>query len=156
MRASVRRPAARAGRVPFALVCCALIAATMVALLALNIAAAQASYSQDALQARLTRLGEEQQALRERLEAVQAPASLEQRATAAGLVPSGNTAFLSLEDAAVLGKPAPAPEPTPEPPGGAPDPSSDQAGSPRQQSPSSAGGGPAPTDERPAAQGDQQ
>ena len=114
MRTAARRPA-RAGRIPFALVCCALIAVTMAALLALNIASAQASYSQDALQARLSRLGEDQQALRERLEAAQAPDALERAASAQGLVRSGGTAFLSLEDGAVLGDPQPAVEPTPEP-----------------------------------------
>ena len=114
MRTAARRPT-RASRIPFALVCCALIAVTMAALLALNIASAQASYSQDALQARLSRLGEEQQALRERLEAAQAPDTLERAASAQGLVRSGGTAFLSLEDGKVLGDPQPAVAPTPEP-----------------------------------------
>ncbi len=101
------------GRVSFALVCAMVIASTMAALLALNIAATRASYAQEDLSARLVRLTEEQQALAEDLEARQAPAALEREAADLGMVPA-NRAFVSMRDGTLLGDASPAQPPEPD------------------------------------------
>ncbi len=118
MKSPTRRLASTAppplrGRVSFALVCAMVIAATMAALLALNIAVARSSYAQDDLTQRLGLLTEQQQALREELETRQAPSSLEARAASLGMVPA-NRAFVSLRDGALMGDTSPAQLPPPE------------------------------------------
>ncbi len=115
MRRPSRRLASSAppplrGRVSFALVCSLVIALTMAALLALNIAAARASYAQQDLASRLAVLTEEQQALAEQLEARQAPSALEEAAADLGMVPA-NRAFVSMRDGELLGDASPARRP---------------------------------------------
>jgi hypothetical protein len=116
-RLAVVAPPPVRSRGPFALVCAALLAGTLVSLLLLNIALSRGSYREHELEQRRADLADQQQALSERLAAEAAPGRLAQRAAALGMVSNPNPVFLRLSDGAVLGAPTPAPAlPSPPPP----------------------------------------
>jgi hypothetical protein len=111
----VSAPPATRSRVPFAAACAGLLAATLVALLMLNIALSRGAYQVHELEAQRALLSEQQQALSERLAAEAAPGRLAERAAGLGMVTNPNPALLRLSDGAVLGSPAPATAPPPPP-----------------------------------------
>ncbi len=113
-----------AGRVPFAAVCAGIIVVTLVGVLLINIALSRGAYSAADLRRESLLLAEQEQELRERLAAAEAPGQVQARASALGMV-SARPLPISLGDAAVVAVPTPVlPTPVlpapPEPPGGTP------------------------------------
>ncbi|SEL73938.1 hypothetical protein [Streptacidiphilus jiangxiensis] len=114
-----RRPGAgrRAGRGPFAALVMVLLAGGLVALLMLNTALSQDSFTVQKLQRQTTQLTNEQQGLQQQIDGWSAPDALAARARQMGMVPAGNPAFVT-DNGKVLGDPsalpaAPSPLPTP-------------------------------------------
>ena len=106
--ASVR---SRAGLV---VVCLALLAAGLFALLLINISLGHGSYEMYKLQAEQKQLADQRDALSEQIADAQAPQQLAQQAAALGMVPAPQVAFLHLRNGAVSGAAVPAsPAPTP-------------------------------------------
>ncbi len=95
-------------RVPFAALCCGVIVVTLLSVLAINIQLSRGSYAAADLRAERRLLGEQEQALRERLAAAEAPDAVRARAVELGMVRAEETAFLSLAEAAVVEDGAPA------------------------------------------------
>jgi len=98
-------------QVPFAVLCCAVIVMTLLSVLAINIALSRGSYAAGDLRRERRLLVEEEQALRERLAAAEAPGALERRAAELGMVP-GDLAAIYLAERKVLGEPRPAAPPS--------------------------------------------
>ena len=107
----------RAGRGPFAALVMVLLAVGLVALLMLNTALSQGSFTVQKLQRQTTQLTNEQQGLQQQIDGWSAPDALAARARQLGMVPAGNPAFIT-DSGKVLGDPshlpaAPSPLPTP-------------------------------------------
>ena len=108
-------------RLPVAVFCAAVMLATLMAVLLVNIALSRGSYESHELAQRRTTLVEQEQALSEELAAAAAPGALADRARALGMVPSTDPGFVRLSDGTVTGEPepaaadAPAPSPSPSP-----------------------------------------
>jgi hypothetical protein len=77
----------------------------LAAQLLVSIQTAQGAYTVDRLEAASTALGREQQVRAEALETLASPQRLAQRATALGMVPAADPAYLRLSDGAVVGGP---------------------------------------------------
>jgi len=95
-------------RVPFVSLCMGILGVALLASLLLNTTMAQASYRQHALtneMASLTRSIQESQAA---LDTAASPKQLARAAKKLGMVQAPDIAFLSIEDAKVLGNPKPA------------------------------------------------
>ena len=107
----VAPPPATRRRLPFAAACAGILAACLLGLLLLNIALTRGAYDVDTLRRQAALLSEREQALTEQLAAAAAPQLLSERATALGMVPSTNPAFIRLSDGAILGAPQPAEAP---------------------------------------------
>ena len=107
-------PRARVTRGPFALLAAGLLAAGLLGLLLLNTALGQGAFRVDALERRAAVLAEKEQALEQEVARQAAPGRLARRASALGMVPSENPAFIRAADGAVLGVPEPG-KPAPEP-----------------------------------------
>jgi hypothetical protein len=111
-------PSARssAARTPFVVVVVTLLVSGLLGLLLLNMVVAQGSFQLHALAKQGKALDLREQELASRVQAMQAPGVLAQRATALGMVPGGPPAFLQLPSGKVLGQPtagvAPAPKAT--------------------------------------------
>jgi hypothetical protein len=106
-----------AARTPFVVVVVALLITGLLGLLLLNMIVAQGSFQLHALNKQGKALDQREQALSNRVQALQAPGVLAQRATALGMVPGGPPAFLQLPSGKVLGLPTagvalPKPAPT--------------------------------------------
>lgn len=102
-------------RVPFVVLCSVVLAAGLLVVLLLNLQLAKGTYALHDLQRRSTILAEENDALTQRLTALEAPGVLAQRATELGMLPGSSPAFLRLPDGQVLGVPqAAVTAPTPE------------------------------------------
>ncbi|HQY33427.1 hypothetical protein [Actinotalea sp.] len=104
----VQAPAHGRTRVPFVLLCMAVLAAGLLGALLLNTTMAQGEYQRYELQTRLARSAQEQQRLTAELELAAAPAALATAARDLGMVPTTGGAYLRLSDGAVLGNPVPA------------------------------------------------
>jgi len=104
----VRAPAHARTRVPFVLLCMAVLVASLLGALVLNTSMAQGEYERFALQTRLAQSAQAQQDMRSQLEQAAAPAQLAAAASALGMVPTTTGGYLRLADGAVLGNPAPA------------------------------------------------
>ncbi|WP_279387942.1 septum formation initiator family protein, partial [Streptacidiphilus pinicola] len=135
-------PGRRAGRGPFAALVMVLLAVGLVALLTLNTALSQGSFTVQKLQRQTTQLTNEQQGLQQQIDGWSAPDALAARARQLGMVPAGNPAFLT-DSGKVLGDPshlpaAPSPLPTPEAPTPTPTPTPSASGS-ASPSPSASG-----------------
>jgi hypothetical protein len=83
------------------------------ALLMLNTLLAQGSFTLHSLDARVAELADREQALQQKVAELAAPQRLARRASAIGMVPSVNPAFLRASDGKVLGVPVPASAPAP-------------------------------------------
>ncbi len=92
----------------FAALCMLLLVGGLVALLMLNTAMAEGSFTQHQLQATSGELADTQDALTQAIDAQRSPGTLASRATKLGMVPAGSAAFLRLSDGAVLGVATPA------------------------------------------------
>lgn len=101
----VAPPASSRRRMPFGLLCGLVVAASLLAVLLLNISLSHGSYALHSLSSEQARLDEQRDALAERVERAATPEALADRATALGMVPAGSPAFIRLPDGAVLGDP---------------------------------------------------
>ncbi len=104
----VAAPAEARSRAGLAILCLAILATGLIALLLLNISLNRGSFVLHDLQTQQTRLQEQEQTLREQLENMQAPQVLSDQARKLGMVPASRAAFLRAADGHVLGAPAPA------------------------------------------------
>lgn len=94
-------------RVPFVLLCIAVLVAAMLGALLLNTSMAQGEYERRALQARLVQSVQAQQQMLSDLERAGSPAELARAADELGMVPATG-GYLRLADGVVLGDPSPA------------------------------------------------
>jgi hypothetical protein len=85
-----------------------LLCAGLFALLMLNTAMAEGSFTLHGLQSTSGELTDTQEALTQAIDAQRSPANLASRATKLGMVPADSAAFLRLSDGKVLGVAAPA------------------------------------------------
>jgi hypothetical protein len=92
----------------FAALCLLLLVGGLFALLMLNTAMAEGSFTQHQLQSTSGELTDTEQALTQAIDAQRSPGNLAARATRLGMVPAGSAAFLRLSDGAVLGVATPA------------------------------------------------
>jgi hypothetical protein len=96
-------PTEQHGNGLFLALCVALLLGGFVAVLMLNTAMAQGSYTMRDLQRRSDELVDTQDSLRHTLDGLSGPGPLAQRARALGMVPAASPAFLRLSDGKVLG-----------------------------------------------------
>jgi hypothetical protein len=87
----------------FLALCVALLLGGFVGVLMLNTAMAKGSYTMRDLQRHSDTLTDQQDSLRQTIDAVSGPGPLAQRARALGMVPADTAAFLRLSDGKVLG-----------------------------------------------------
>lgn len=104
----VRAPAESRTRVPFLVLCVAILAAALLGALLLNTSMAQTSYAIQDRQIALARLTERVQDLQQQVEIAASPAVLAQRARVAGMVPAPAPAFIRLSDGVIIGESDPA------------------------------------------------
>jgi len=103
-----------AARLPFLIVIGAIMVSGLVGVLLLHMLAAQDSFRATTLQQRLATLTDSEQRLSSIVEADSAPAALDQRARALGMVPARIAKFHKLRDGRTVGLQAPIyPPPTP-------------------------------------------
>lgn len=105
--------AAAPARAPFIGAVLVLLVLGLGALLLLNTLLAQGSFTLHSLDARVADLADREQALQQKVAELAAPQRLARRASAIGMVPSVNPAFLRASDGKVLGVPVPASAPAP-------------------------------------------
>jgi hypothetical protein len=136
-----------AGRLPFAVLVSAVLAAGLLALLMLHTLAAQDAFRVHDLQRRAAALADTEQQLAVAVEQAQAPADLAARARRLGMVPAGAVAFIRLRDGRMVGVAhAALPPPPPASPSTSPSPSaSASASASASTSPSPATSGAAPS-----------
>jgi cell division protein FtsB len=122
-RGTARSRSVRAGRGPFALLVILLLSGGLIALLMLNTAVSQGSFTLSQLQQHTTSLQNEQQGLQQQIDGWSDPNALAARARSLGMVPGGDPVFLT-DNGTVLGAspaplvgppPSPTPSPTPTP-----------------------------------------
>jgi hypothetical protein len=99
--------AIRPARTPFVLLVTGLLSLGLIALLLLNTALAEGSFTLSALQRDQAVLAGRAQALEQDLARLQAPQRLADQARALGMVPAGNPVFLTTPDGKILGEPKP-------------------------------------------------
>lgn len=104
----VRAPAHARTRVPFVVLCMAILVSALLGALVLNTSMAQGEYERYALQTRLAQSAQAEQQMLSQLEESAAPAQLAAAAAALGMVPTTTGGYLRLADGAVLGNPVPA------------------------------------------------
>jgi hypothetical protein len=98
----------RRGDAAFGVVCAVLLAAGLMALLVLNTALAQGSFTVQKLQSTSDQLNDSQAALTQSLDASKSPANLATKAIGMGMGPAQSAAFLRLSDGKVIGVAKPA------------------------------------------------
>ncbi len=104
----VRAPEHPRTRVPFVLLCIAILAGSLLGALVLNTTMASAAYDKHEMEIELAELARTEQALRTSLDAQASPPQLAASARALGMVQAPPSAYLRLADGAVLGTPTPA------------------------------------------------
>jgi hypothetical protein len=104
----VRAPTQARTRVPFVMLCMAILVVALLTALVLNTTMAKGEYERYELQTRLAQSAEAVQQMRSDFEQVAAPNRLAASAAALGMVPSTTGGYLRLADGAVLGNPTPA------------------------------------------------
>jgi hypothetical protein len=95
-----------AAKTPFVVVVVTLLVGGLLGLLLLNMVVAHGSFELHALAKQGKALDQREQELAGRVQALQAPGVLAQRATSLGMVPGGPPAFLQLPSGKVLGQPS--------------------------------------------------
>jgi hypothetical protein len=105
----VRAPAHARTRVPFVVLCMAVLAASLLGALLLNTTMATGEYERLALQSRLSTSAQSQQKVEGQLELARSPERLAAAARALGMVPAAPGGYVRLTDSMVLGSPQPAP-----------------------------------------------
>lgn len=109
------RPEPARSSTPFVLLCSLIVAATLAALLVLNIEMSDTSYRITRLEMQSQRLTEEAQALQETNDRMGTPQELEKAARELGMVPVDTPAYIDLATGTVIGETDPAAQ-TGEPP----------------------------------------
>lgn len=104
----VTAPKAGGSSLPFTLLCTLIVAATLSALLYMNIQMTGASYEITRLQGQSQRLTEESQGLAETNEQLGTPQELERQAREIGMVPVSDPAYIDLDTGEIIGETAPA------------------------------------------------
>ena len=104
----VAAPKAAGSSMPFTMLCTLIVAATLSALLYLNIQMSDASYEITRLQGQSQRLTEEGQALAEANERLGTPQELERQAREIGMVPVTDPAYIDLDTGQIIGETSPA------------------------------------------------
>ncbi|WP_298459691.1 hypothetical protein [uncultured Cellulomonas sp.] len=104
----VRAPEHHRTRVPFVLLCIAILAGALLGALVLNTSMASAAYDKHRMEVELAGLSRTEQSLQTSIDAHKAPQQLAASARALGLVQAPPSAYLRLSDGAVLGTPTPA------------------------------------------------
>jgi hypothetical protein len=104
----VRAPEHARTRVPFVLLCIAVLAGALLGALVLNTSMASAAYDKHRMEIELAQLARTEQSLRTSLDAQASPPQLAESARALGMVQAPPSAYLRLADGAVLGTPTPA------------------------------------------------
>lgn len=92
---------------PFTMLCTVIVAATLAALLYLNIQMSDASYEITRLQGQSQRLTEEKQSLAETNERLGTPQELERQAREIGMVPVSDPAYIDLDTGEIIGETSP-------------------------------------------------
>ncbi len=101
----VPKVAARAPRIPFAVLVITLLAGGLIGLLLLNTALQRGAYTVTSLQDSSNRLALRQQNLEAEVASLQSPQRISERALRLGMVANDSPAFLSLETGQVIGVP---------------------------------------------------
>ena len=146
----------RSGNGVFAVLCMAVLAVGLVALLLLNTALAQGAFTVQNLTISSGTLTDEAHGLRQSVEAQSNSAALAQRAVAMGMVPAKSMAFVRLSDGKIIGVAEPAkPDPlvvvtTPRP-AATPEPTTAPPTAPAEAAPAPAPASAAPAQAAPAA-----
>lgn len=104
----VATPAQARTRVPFVLLCMAVLAAALLGALLLNTSMAQGEYERQELQARLVEATQGEEQVLADLAHAESSDQLASAARALGMVPTTTGGYLRLADGVVLGSPAPA------------------------------------------------
>ena len=104
----VAAPATSRSSLPFTILCTLILAATLGALLFMNIQMSDASYEITRLQGQSQRLTEERQALTETNERLGTPQELERQAREIGMVPVSDPAYIDLDTGEIIGETSPA------------------------------------------------
>lgn len=99
----VRAPAHGRSRLPFLLLCVAILGGAMLGALALNTSMAITAYTIRDRQVELAQLTENEQVLSERYEEMSSPAHLAEAATRIGMVPAAGLSYIHLEDGRITG-----------------------------------------------------
>lgn len=107
LRVVTGAPPRRAGA-SFGIICAILLSAGLIALLLLNTALAQGSFTLHDLRATSDQLTVTQEALNQSLAASKSPANIASKAVSMGMVPAQSAAFLRLSDGRVIGVAKPA------------------------------------------------
>jgi hypothetical protein len=92
----------------FGVICATLLATGLIALLLLNTALAQGSFTLHNLKATSGQLTDTEEQLNQSLDASKSPANLAAKAASMGMVPAQSAAFLRLSDGRVIGVAQPA------------------------------------------------
>lgn len=104
----VASPTTPRSRIPFILVCIAVLGVALVVVLLLNTTMAHGSYEQRGLQREISQLAQEEQALLAQIDAASSPHALAEHATRMGMVQDSTPAFVRLKDGKVIGDVTPA------------------------------------------------
>lgn len=99
--AVVTAVAQRRSRLPFAFLCALIIIASMLASLVLNTTMADRSYEITRVRADLNASRQTEQVRTLQLEALNSPGQLSERATALGMVPSGQVGYITISEGTV-------------------------------------------------------
>lgn len=99
----VRAPAPARSRIPFLLLCVAILGGAMLAALALNTSMATTAYTIADRQAELAQLVETEQQLMTEYEQMSSPTQLAAAAAALGMVPAEGLSYIYLEDGTITG-----------------------------------------------------
>ncbi|WP_421958397.1 hypothetical protein [Pseudactinotalea terrae] len=99
----VRAPAQARARLPFLLLCVAILGGAMLGALALNTSMAMTAYTISERQVELAQLTQTEQLLAERVEQMSSPAQLAAAATRLGMVPAEGLSYIHLEDGTITG-----------------------------------------------------
>ncbi len=92
----------------FVAACVAILVASLLAVLVINLVLSRGAYAENQLELRQIALTETEQALAEDLAVQSSPSTLSARARQLGMIPNGSPAFIRLADGQVLGSPTPA------------------------------------------------
>lgn len=98
----------RTGNGVFAVLCMTLLAGGLVALLMMNTALAQSTFSLRDLTAQSGVLTDQQEQLTQSIDDLRSPRNLAAKAQAMGMVPAQSMAFIKLSDGSIVGVAAPA------------------------------------------------